>query len=88
MRYVTATIGAAFIFVAAVVVGIVGNAFLPAALQRPANIPLGAFSTRGTPALLAGIAVGALAAIHSFRSTVNRYAKKAEEKADAKRRAA
>jgi hypothetical protein len=74
MRYVTATIGAIFIFVAVVVIGTVTNSFLPPAFQQPVTILTGVFGIGGTPALLIGIGLGSLAAIHSFRSTHSRDA--------------
>ena len=77
MRYVTAVIGAIFIFIAIIAVGFGITAFLPAGLLRPITLPLGPFSLSGTPSLLIALAIAPLAAIHSFRSTLKRYNEKA-----------
>jgi hypothetical protein len=79
MKYVTATIGAVFIFVAVVLVSMFANGFLPPALQRRMLVSLGFFGFGGTPALLVGIALGSLAAVSSFRSTLGRYAMTADK---------
>ncbi len=80
MKYATATIGAVFIFVAVVVVSMFANGFLPAAFQRPVFIVLGLFGFGGTPALLVGLAIGSLAAVSSFRSTLGRHTVTADRK--------
>jgi hypothetical protein len=74
MRYVTATIGAIFIFAAVVLISFAVNLFLPPALQNGVVIPLGIITVWGTPALLAGIVLGIVGAVHSFRSTIKRSA--------------
>jgi hypothetical protein len=79
MQYITAALGAIFMFLAIILIGCVVNAFLPPALQQKITIPLLVFSIWGTPALLVGIVLGAIAALHSFRSTLKRYAIKAEK---------
>ena len=78
MRYITAAIGAVFIFIAIIAVGFGVTAFLPAALMRPIALPLGPFSFSGTPSLLIAIAIAPLAALHSFRSTLKRYKEKSQ----------
>jgi len=77
MRYVTATIGAVFIFVACSVVGFLLTAFEP--FQGVVTLPLGVVTITGNPVFLVGIVVGIPAAVHSFRSTLKREANKAEE---------
>jgi hypothetical protein len=73
MKYAIATIGAVFIFVAVVVVSMFANGLLPTSFQQRVFIGLGLFGFGGTPALLVGIAVGSLAAVSSFRSTLVQY---------------
>ena len=72
MRYVIATVVVLFIFVAVVLISFVVDAFLPPSMQQSVKIPLGIFMIWGTPALLVGIVIGGIAAVHSFRSTLKR----------------
>jgi hypothetical protein len=69
MRYVTATIGAMFVFVAVLVVSFVLNAFVPPAFQA-ARLHLGAVVVWGSPIVLLGFVVAVVAAVHSFRSSL------------------
>jgi hypothetical protein len=78
MRYVTATIGAIFIFVAVIAIGFVVNAFLPPALQQVVTVPLGVFFLRANPSVLIGLGLALPLAVHSFRSTLKREATKAD----------
>jgi hypothetical protein len=80
MRYLTATIGAIFVFVAVILISVVANTFLPPTMQRPIAISQGPLSIWGTPALLIGVALAGLASAHSFRATLKRYPLKAGEK--------
>jgi hypothetical protein len=73
MRYVTATVGAIVIFVAVMVISIVINSFLPAALHAQLAVNFGLFWLRSSPMLLVGAGAALLAATHSFRSTLKRY---------------
>jgi hypothetical protein len=84
MRYITATIGAIFIFAAVNVVCFVVNSYLPPALQAAVLfLNLGAVTIWCTPALLVGMVLGVFAAASSFRSTLKRYELKAGEKSRA-----
>ena len=83
MRYVTATIGAIFIFVAIILVGFLVNAFLPPSLQQVITLPLGPVFISANVSVLLGFALALPAAIHSFRSTLKREARKAEERSRA-----
>ncbi len=80
MRYVTATFGAVFIFVAIILVGFLVNVFLPPPLQRVISLPLGPVFISANVSVLLGFALALPAAIHSFRSTLKREAKKADER--------
>jgi hypothetical protein len=73
MRYVTATVGAIFIFVAVIVIGIVVNIFLPPSLQRVVTVPLGVFYVSANLSVLIGLGLSLPFAVHSFRSTLKRY---------------
>ena len=84
MHYLTATLGAVFIFAAVLVVSFLLNWFLPPGLQNPVEINLGPIHIWGTPSLLIGIPVALLAAVHSFRSTVRRGADDAGKILDSK----
>ena len=80
MRYVTALIGAVFMFVACVVGCFILTGFRT--FQGSLTIPFGAASiTIGNPVGFLGFPLGILAAIHSFRSTLKR-----EMRVDAKLR--
>jgi hypothetical protein len=79
MRYITATLGALFIFLGVILVGFIANRFLPPALQQPVVIPLGTVSFWCSPSLLVGLALGTLAAVHSFRSTLSRSESKSKK---------
>ena len=83
MRYVTAIIGAVFIFLAVILIGFFVNAFLPPTMQRTTRISFGFFSVGGTPALLLGIPLAGFAAVHSFRSTLKRYAQRSRKESSA-----
>ena len=72
MRYVTATIGALFIFAAVVLISFIVDAYLPPSMQQGIKIPLGIFMIWGTPALLVAVIIGGIAAVHSFRGTLKR----------------
>jgi hypothetical protein len=79
MRYVTATIGAILIFVGCVVGCFVLTAFRP--FQGVFTVSLGAITfTIRNPVAFAGIPLGLLAAAHSFRSTLKRYAIESKDK--------
>jgi hypothetical protein len=78
MRFVVATIGAVFIFVALLAIAFVVNAFLPPPLQRPIAVPLGLVSIWATPILFVAIPLALVAAVHSFRSSLKRHAPKDE----------
>lgn len=86
MRYITATTGAIFIFAVMIVIGFLINAFLPPSLQRVITLPLGPFFLRGNLSVLIGLALSLPLAVHSFRSTLKRYAVKAEENSSANHR--
>lgn len=79
MRYVTATIGAGLIFVFCVVGCFALTAFRP--FQNVVTLRLGtvAFSIRN-PIALAGLPIGVLAGVHSFRSTLKRAARDDEKR--------
>jgi hypothetical protein len=79
MRYITATIGAVFIFVAVVLISILVNWFLPPTMQRPIAISLGLISFWATPSILIGFPLAGTAAVHSFRSTLKRHQCKVED---------
>ncbi len=71
MRYFTATIGAILMFVACTIFGVVLTAF--PIFQGAVKLPLGLLNlTIRNPTWLAGIILGILAAVHSFRSTLKR----------------
>jgi hypothetical protein len=76
MRYVTATIGAIFIFLGVVLISFVSHFFLPPALQQTMTIPVipGLFRIWGPPAVRIGVVAGIVAAALSFRSTLKRHA--------------
>ncbi len=78
MQYITATIGAVFIFIAVVLIGLAAALYLPVELQRPVTLPLGPFSVTSNPSIFIAIAIAPLAAAHSFRSTIKRYAAKVQ----------
>ena len=80
MRYVTGLAGAAVIFFGVMVVSLLIHSFAPPVLQRRITIPLGSFEIWGSPALLCGLALGFIAAVHSFRSTLKRYESKPPER--------
>jgi hypothetical protein len=78
MQYVTATIGAIFMFAACLIGCFILTAFRP--FQGSLTVPLGASSfTIGNPIGFAGLPIGLFAAVHSFRSTLRREAIKAEK---------
>ncbi len=79
MRYITASIGAMFVFVGVILIGFVVTLFVPQ-LQKPIAISLGIFTASAPPVVLVALATALPAAIHSFRSTLKRYAEKAETK--------
>lgn len=83
MRYITAMIGAIFIFIAVILIGIVAVKFLPPAFEPVITVPLGVFYFRANLSVLIGFALAVPFAVHSFRSTLERYAIKAEEKSRA-----
>ena len=72
MRYITATLGAVFIFVAVIVIGFAINAFLPPALRTVVTLPLGIVYVRANLSVLLGLGLALPLAIHSFRSTMKR----------------
>jgi hypothetical protein len=73
MKYITATIGAIFIFLGVLIVCIFGGAFVPADINPRITINLGLFSVWGNLSVLVGVPLAIAAAIHTFRSTVRRY---------------
>jgi len=78
MKYVTATVGAAFMFVACLIGGLVLTAVPP--LQGVLVLPLGLITlSLHNPIWLVGPVVGIFAARHSFRSTLRRYEGAAEK---------
>src|SRR5262245_19818436 len=82
VRYVVAAVGACFLFVACTAAGLILTAF--PALQGTLYVPLllATLSIRN-PVWLIGPALGILAGIHSYRSTLKRYEAKAEKKTHA-----
>ncbi len=77
MRYVIATVGAILIFVGAFIVCVFACTFLPGDINhRYITFSYGIFSLWATPSVLIGVPVATAAAIHSFRSTLRRYAAK------------
>ena len=77
MRYVTATLGAAFMFIAVALLGIVVVAFLHLDLVPIVVVPLGIFALwTNDPLILVCLLLASLAAWHSYRSTLRHYNKK------------
>jgi hypothetical protein len=66
MRYVTALVGAVFVFVVVFILTAILIAFLPAVFR--VTVQVGAFYTNN----VGGVVLGALAAAGSFRATVRR----------------
>ena len=79
MRYVTAFIGGLLVFIGVVLINLVLTPFLPVVLQRVVTLKLGIFTYSGPVCVLIGVALGGIAATHSFRSTLMRYSKRAME---------
>jgi hypothetical protein len=74
MRYITATVGALFLFVALSIFGLVLTAF--PILQGVLKISFGYLSlTFRNPIWLVGPILGIIAGVHSFRATLKRYEK-------------
>jgi multisubunit Na+/H+ antiporter MnhG subunit len=78
MRYIVATIGAVFVFIAAFLIILVLVALLPPAFRPVVHL---GFLWINNPLALLGLALAALAAVHSFRSTVRHYEEKAKASA-------
>jgi hypothetical protein len=74
VRYFTATLGALLVFICCAVGCFILAAFRPFQFTLTLTIGIGTFTIRN-PIALAGLPIGVLAAIHSFRSTMKRYAK-------------
>ena len=81
MRYITATIGAIFIFVGVGIVCLLVGGFLPREFNHKIiKIPIGPiFFVKTNPTMLFAIPVAGFAAFHSYRSTLKRYAKPADD---------
>lgn len=78
MRYITAIVGALFIFVGIIVIGF-GVTLLVPPLRQPIALPFALLPISAPPAIFVAFAIALPAAIHSFRSTLKRYAEKAEK---------
>jgi hypothetical protein len=78
MRYVTATVGAVFMFVAVLLVCLVTIAFLPPAFKPVVRVGFVPWINVwiNNPLAFVGLGLAVLAAAHSFRSTLKRYAAK------------
>ena len=74
MRYIVATLGGVLIFAGVLMIAFLVSLFTLFLGFDPWTINLGPVTLWASPAFLAGIPLGLLAAVHSFRSTLKRSA--------------
>jgi len=79
MRYITALVGGLLMFAGIVVISIFATPLLPPVFQRVITIGSGLFWLSAPIGVFIGIALGGLAATHSFRSTLKRYSTNTDE---------